>query len=167
MKRRPKTRRVLKWMSTVVLLLCLATATLSVFRSVSWPTQHCYWRIGVSRGFFWAAWQLHALDGEHLRSSGDGSSFRVGPGQFDMLLPRLPYSLTLWTLLPRTAKCFGWKYVTLPFTTPLVLLVFSTALFWWVDRRRPPLGHCQRCGYDLTGNVSGRCPECGEAVDGA
>jgi uncharacterized RDD family membrane protein YckC len=20
---------------------------------------------------------------------------------------------------------------------------------------------CQRCGYDLTGNVSGRCPECG------
>jgi predicted Zn-ribbon and HTH transcriptional regulator len=23
---------------------------------------------------------------------------------------------------------------------------------------------CQKCGYDLTGNVSGRCPECGEAV---
>jgi hypothetical protein len=22
--------------------------------------------------------------------------------------------------------------------------------------------HCQKCGYDLTGNVSGRCPECGE-----
>jgi hypothetical protein len=25
--------------------------------------------------------------------------------------------------------------------------------------RRP--GHCPRCGYDLTGNVSGMCPECG------
>ncbi len=23
---------------------------------------------------------------------------------------------------------------------------------------------CGRCGYDLTGNVSGRCPECGTAV---
>jgi len=23
---------------------------------------------------------------------------------------------------------------------------------------------CQNCGYNLTGNVSGRCPECGEAV---
>ena len=22
-------------------------------------------------------------------------------------------------------------------------------------------GHCRACGYDLTGNVSGRCPECG------
>lgn len=25
-------------------------------------------------------------------------------------------------------------------------------------------GHCYSCGYDLTGNVSGRCPECGSAV---
>jgi hypothetical protein len=30
--------------------------------------------------------------------------------------------------------------------------------------RRPPPGLCRRCGYDLTGNVSGRCPECGTAV---
>jgi hypothetical protein len=28
--------------------------------------------------------------------------------------------------------------------------------------RRP--GHCQNCGYNLTGNVSGRCPECGKAT---
>ncbi|MBN2448588.1 MAG: hypothetical protein JXO22_17815 [Phycisphaerae bacterium] len=25
-------------------------------------------------------------------------------------------------------------------------------------------GRCERCGYDLTGNVSGRCPECGEPI---
>ncbi|MCP4250685.1 MAG: hypothetical protein GY778_26895 [bacterium] len=31
-------------------------------------------------------------------------------------------------------------------------------------RRRYPRGHCQRCGYDLTGNESGRCPECGKLV---
>ena len=24
--------------------------------------------------------------------------------------------------------------------------------------------HCVKCGYDLTGNVSGVCPECGEGV---
>ena len=31
-----------------------------------------------------------------------------------------------------------------------------------IARRRPyPRGHCRRCGYDLTGNTSGRCPECG------
>ena len=27
------------------------------------------------------------------------------------------------------------------------------------------VGKC-RCGYDLTGNVSGRCPECGEVCNG-
>ncbi len=32
------------------------------------------------------------------------------------------------------------------------------------DRRRVPPGHCRRCGYDLTGNKSGVCPECGAAV---
>jgi tetratricopeptide (TPR) repeat protein len=28
----------------------------------------------------------------------------------------------------------------------------------------PPPGHCIQCGYSLTGNVSGRCPECGTPV---
>lgn len=36
-------------------------------------------------------------------------------------------------------------------------------------RLYPPLamppGHCQTCGYDLTGNTSGRCSECGSPVD--
>lgn len=27
-----------------------------------------------------------------------------------------------------------------------------------------PRGLCQGCGYDLTGNVSGRCPECGATI---
>jgi hypothetical protein len=31
----------------------------------------------------------------------------------------------------------------------------------WRRRRR---GMCLNCGYNLTGNVSGMCPECGEAV---
>jgi len=29
--------------------------------------------------------------------------------------------------------------------------------------RRVPAGHCVACGYNLYGNVSGRCPECGTA----
>jgi len=30
-----------------------------------------------------------------------------------------------------------------------------------------PSGHCLECGYDLTGNVSGVCPECGKPVPAA
>lgn len=30
--------------------------------------------------------------------------------------------------------------------------------------RRRRRGRCEHCGYDLTGNVSGRCPECGTPI---
>ncbi len=53
--------------------------------------------------------------------------------------------------------------VTLPLWLPLVLIAIPTAFFWWRDRKPKP-GHCP-CGYDLTGNVSGRCPECGRGTD--
>ena len=32
-----------------------------------------------------------------------------------------------------------------------------------VLRRYPP-GHCRKCGYNLTGNVSGKCSECGTEI---
>ena len=34
-------------------------------------------------------------------------------------------------------------------------------------RLRRGAGLCMRCGYDLTGNLSGVCPECGAAAAGA
>lgn len=33
---------------------------------------------------------------------------------------------------------------------------------WVAERRSDPV--CRRCSYNLTGNVSGRCPECGQRV---
>ncbi len=36
-------------------------------------------------------------------------------------------------------------------------------LFWFETRRRMP-GHCHVCAYNLTGNVSGICPECGTPI---
>jgi hypothetical protein len=33
-----------------------------------------------------------------------------------------------------------------------------------IGRRRKREGHCVHCGYNLTGNVSGVCPECGEKI---
>jgi len=47
------------------------------------------------------------------------------------------------------------------YATPLI--IFGLLTRWWAPERIPP-GHCQTCGYNLTGNVSGVCPECGEKV---
>ena len=50
-------------------------------------------------------------------------------------------------------------------------LAFAAVIAWrFVERRqtrrvrRRRQGLCTECGYDLTGNVSGKCPECGTPV---
>lgn len=42
-----------------------------------------------------------------------------------------------------------------------VLIALPTTYLFWIDRRRLPEHCCSNCGYNLTGNVSGVCPECG------
>ena len=42
--------------------------------------------------------------------------------------------------------------------------LICTAAFWALDAPRRPDGTCGQCGYDLTGNVSGVCPECGTEI---
>ena len=61
-------------------------------------------------------------------------------------------------------SAFDFVLVSIPY--PYVLLLALPPL-WWLYRyhrrgARLDGGACDRCGYDLTGNVSGVCPECGE-----
>jgi hypothetical protein len=58
----------------------------------------------------------------------------------------------------------GWDYVLgclLGWNLPFVVAV---AVVVMLPRRYRKPGHCTRCGYNLTGNVSGVCPECGLAI---
>jgi len=52
--------------------------------------------------------------------------------------------------------------VFVPFWIPLVIAAIPTTWMWL--RRGSKEGHCTHCGYDLTGNESGVCPECGRSV---
>ncbi len=55
-------------------------------------------------------------------------------------------------------------HYTYPLWIPLTMAGGGAGVFWLLDRRRATPGLCANCGYDLTGNVSGRCSECGAPV---
>jgi hypothetical protein len=65
--------------------------------------------------------------------------------------------------IPWSYSLFGFPAVVVPLWILLLIIALPTALLWYRDRR-PPKGCCQGCGYNLRGNVSGICPECGESV---
>lgn len=73
---------------------------------------------------------------------------------------RLPRVLKWVGLAGCVLLFFGNWYFLIPLWVPLFILTLPTGCAWYFYRR-PPFGHCQRCEYDLTGNVSGVCPECG------
>jgi hypothetical protein len=86
-------------------------------------------------------------------------------------LPPPPgWCITTWDCYARDCPRSGFHVKSMRGALWLPLLLFAaypTIAFirgpvrrW----RRGRKGHCRKCGYDLTGNVSGVCPECGEAV---
>jgi hypothetical protein len=74
----------------------------------------------------------------------------------------------------------GWQIgaaISLVYGLPVAII--AVVAYAWLARRSGPravreipcpkcgyIGHCRKCGYNLTGNVSGICPECGEKVSG-
>ncbi|MGD2108888.1 MAG: hypothetical protein PVI86_05800 [Phycisphaerae bacterium] len=57
--------------------------------------------------------------------------------------------------------------IWIPLTLTILLAAYPTTAFLcgpfrhWRRRRK---GLCVKCGYDLRGNVTGRCPECGGLI---
>ena len=78
-----------------------------------------------------------------------------------------------------TLMC-GTAWLTWPYYSLTIKGIFSNDMLFWAAimlvisvgaigaaRRSvspPPWPVCARCGYNLTGNVSGVCPECGERI---
>ncbi len=171
MRRRSRTRRVLKWVGTVVSVLIAIAWTdgghtgYLISTQYFWETSEHYGYVGITSGFFWTLWGKSPPP-SHLRVTDSKWIARGGPTS--AVTKQEAWTIAVfaadarWRPEVRVGQTWGKVYV--PLWVPLVPAVIATALLWRRDGRVAP-GHCQRCGYDLTGNVSGRCPECGTATD--
>jgi len=81
-----------------------------------------------------------------------------------------------WTVTVLAFLFFAWALFTkshskvIPCPQILSFMLYSIAAWrhWFhPTKRRTPPGHCRNCDYDLTGNVSGICPECGQPIEPA
>ena len=61
----------------------------------------------------------------------------------------------------------AWPMIPLAALPGMVLAIAGHVVANLISPRRDPYprNHCQRCGYTLTANVSGICPECGKPCE--
>jgi hypothetical protein len=81
-----------------------------------------------------------------------------------LITPGIEWWPTIQTYSPLRAPPRRFISVAIPLWIPLVVVAIPTGFLWRRERKRPRPGHCPHCRYDLTGNVSGVCPECGDQV---
>ncbi len=72
------------------------------------------------------------------------------------------YGLVLPTCNKGPVGPYSTFHVSVPIWLLLLAIGLPTCALYFRRRRRRP-GHCVQCDYDLTGNVTGVCPECGLA----
>ena len=66
-----------------------------------------------------------------------------------------------WGTNPRISAAYSFEELIVPCWMPVAALGAVVACLFWRHSRAIPPHCCQNCGYDLTGNTSGTCPECG------
>ena len=57
------------------------------------------------------------------------------------------------------------SFAVLPLWVLFAATAIPGAVLWWLEGRRAAPNRCRSCRYDLTGNVSGVCPECGTKIE--
>ncbi len=141
MKKRIRIRRIMKWCGLVLNLLLIAAFFTSLKYSISLSCEG------------------YAL------SSGYGCLFATeartrAPLRFEA---RRLTRMEMFTKKPMSSSGRGMWYVVTPTWIPLLFAAIVTVWLWRSDRQ--PKSGCVECGYNLTGNVSGVCPECGSAIE--
>lgn len=167
-KRRPR----LKW----------TLFSLTMFLIVLWGTSLVIyaghlsgrWRVRMDYGVIFASCYFgpeYQIKDIVFRGYRLGPTTHGGPAAHWGFQSQFPYRATLKTWYPRYSTPSQrnipgvWSLeMQMPFWLLVLLTGIPTAYLFWKDRRKKGPGFCGQCGYDLKGNVSGKCPECGKEV---
>jgi hypothetical protein len=150
-----RVRSVAKWAGLLATFSVAAAWTVSVpllskrALSIEWVGRNNYALVSCGRVDWW-------------RPRNPAAPNRLGlawwiPGDW-------PGGLEFGLIAPRFERTPDGFNLTIPIWLPMMLAAVPTTILWSYDRRRIPPGHCPKCGYNLTLNVSGECPECGTPI---
>ncbi len=149
MRKRSRVRRILKWAGLIGCVLIV----------MAWGVSLRWWVARVGSNTIVGLRDGNVLvyrDGDPPWIGGGWDAIVASPGVY-----RYGFFWPIVWLRPLPLL----SQVHLPCWLPLIVLAIPTAILWHRDcRRRIPPGHCQKCGYDLTGNESGLCWECGTTI---
>ena len=155
---RSRTRRIANWTGLVVIAVLMLAQVVGNWWSFQWSSDHL--QIRLAGGAFavthvlvtesgHATVTLESWTGHHGWNAGRPGTWRWW---FEFGTIALDPGTSVWI-------------ITLPLWVPLLAIAIPTAWLWRRDRRHPP-GRCRKCGYDLTGNVTGVCSECATETEG-
>ncbi len=159
-KWRQRLRGMCKWSGVLCCALIVGLWVLSAFRAILWDRSSTarIRQLSVAAGY--VQYLDVYLPQPVTRMKGNGHA------------PDVPTAHLTWTIIPLNPPIWnsflspslgqsGPGFVC-PLWIPLVLIALPTGSLFWSDRhKRTRVGRCAMCGYDLTGNTSGTCPECG------
>jgi len=137
--RRSGTRRCLRWLSIGVIVL-----TVGLYAGSG----------GYSTGYNGGTWEVRFVVGQV-------SVLWNLPAQPATGFYRQPYQSAFFPILFSPPPLPPARNVIVPMWVPAAMA--GVLLFFSRSKARRTHWRCLECDYDLTGNTSGRCPECGAA----
>lgn len=149
------------WFAAIPAVICAAGLTWSLLKP-SW-INYGGMTAGVTRGQVEVGWGT----GQVTR---DSNAWVIrGPQGFASILvgPRSSWRPSISSasigISPGTTSTplFNLSALYIPLWPLIVLFGGVAALLGWRSRSTAVPGHCRKCGYDLRGIATERCPECG------
>ena len=135
--------RLARWVFRIGVAVCMLIVVVSALSSWrSFNASGAGWDVRVNYG------SVYVLPDSIARRD----AWSIGPASQDFHL-----WMVKWQIFGVTVRSFPtWMF--------LIAGLLPTYLAWRRLHRKYPPGRCQCCGYDLTGNVTGKCSECGTSI---